>query len=60
MKRSRIVVSKKCRRKRYGWGKPPYIRGNKVYLGGKIKKGKGILGGVIKTLLLVAKELVGH
>ena len=59
MKRGRILVRKKYRRKRYGRGKPPYIGGNKVYLGGKIKRGKGIVGGVIKTLLPVAKKLLG-
>ena len=59
MKRRRIVVRKKYRRKRYGRGKLPYIRGNKVNLSGKIKRGRGLLGSVIKTLLPVAKELLG-
>ena len=36
-------------RGRYGRGKP-YISGNKVCFGGRVRRGKGIFGTVLKTV----------
>ena len=47
------------RRRRCGRGKP-YISGNKLYFGGRLRRGKGIFGTVLKTVAQpLAQVLLG-
>ena len=45
------------RRRRYGRGKP-YISGNKIYFGGRVRRGKGIFGTVLKTVAQPLAQLL--
>ena len=45
------------RRRRYGRGKP-YISGNKIYFGGRVRRGKGMFGTVLKTVAQPLAQLL--
>ena len=45
------------RRRRYGSGKP-YISGNKIYFGGRVRRGKDIFGTALKTVAQPLAQLL--
>ena len=51
------MKQKLFRRRRYGCGKP-YINGNKIYFGGRVRRGKDIFGTVLKTVAQPLAQLL--